>query len=268
MNKSLESILGKVATIFSGLLLSLNLGCSAPRTSYSEIPSPIEDRTEHAYATKESITQNSTAKDPGTLKVNAGKCLANILGGVVVSIAWHESGHALVARAFGTKVTDIKISDKDEEGNWHPCTIFYDENYPEYGSKRDTMIALAGPLTERLMAEVINYNLRNGNVPEKCQPFLATASLVSRYFFINETLCAERGMPESDLSIVSKNTGINPEIMMSAALFDAVLNARRIAKEVRVALGKETYPHNTRANSRLELVPSPDSIGLVYTREF
>ncbi len=241
--------------IAGGVLLSLNIGCYrhhyTQNLDFGAMQDPEPENLENKIETEK----------PSGLK--AWQYPLNLFGGYMLTAVQHESGHALAAVLQGAEIDRFDIFYTDEAGNNYACAVIYDEGtYPEFGSTEDSIITMAGPLGERLFVEAINYNLRNGNIARNHQPFWATTSLMSRCLLIWSAAGALEGKTQNDFYIISQNTGISPEELMGIVLLDAALNYKRMAKEFRVAIGRDTYPTNQEKKISIDVLPSPNGIGL------
>lgn len=216
-----------------------------------------------------SLSSNTEALETRIKKHSKLKALAipaNILAGYVTTAVQHEGNHALVGGMYDAKITGFDIPYVSPEGTVYPCALKWG-NYPESGTPESTMISLAGPLGQRLFIEGVNYNLRNGNVSSEAQQFWATTSLVARATLFETLLGAFKGNTENDFNVISKNTGISPEMMLGILTLDTALNAKKIVKEFNVALGKDTYKSKPK-KARFDIYPAYNGYFATYSRRF
>ncbi len=246
---SLRTILKKAGLTLGSILLSCNIGCNSLNYQNTN-PTPI----------------NLEEKVSKPKRLKAWQYPVNILGGYFLTAVEHESSHILTGAFYDAKFERLEVPYEDGEGNTYACAVIWN-TYPEIGSTEDTMIKLAGPLGQRLFVETINYNLRNGKISQKYQPFWATTSLIARYLLLDSVAGALQEKKDNDFYIVSENTGIKPETLAGIVLLDVALNSGRIAKELKVALGRDIY-QTREQKSRVDLIPTQNGINLTYTRNF
>lgn len=215
-----------------------------------------------------SLFSNTETLEKRVRKPSKLKALAiptNILAGYITTAVQHEGNHAFFGSVYDAQVIGLDIPYVSPEGTVYPCALKWD-NWPEDAAK-DTMIRLAGPLGQRFFIEGINYNLRNGNVSPEAQQFWATTSLVARATLFETLLGAFKGNTENDFSVISRDTGVSPETMLGILALDTALNARRIAKEFNVALGRDTYKSKP-GKARFDIYPAYNGYFATYSRKF
>lgn len=257
----IKSFLKKASLALGNILFSLNIGCNSLNS--------FQNTDVNERQSLEQITEQEILEHERPLGLKAWQYPINFIGGYFISALEHESNHVLAATLYGTKIDRIEIPYADIEGNTYVCAVIYDkETCPEPGSTAKTMMSLAGPLGHRMFVEAINYNLRNGNISEKHQPFWATTSLITRYIIIDIVVGALEEKTQNDFNTVSENTGVSPEAIMGIVLLDLALNYKRIAKEFRVAIGRNYYDTKQEKKGRVDVLPFPNAIGLCYTLDF
>lgn len=245
----LKSILKKAAMVS---LLALNIGCNSFNAYNTQEKAQIPN-----------LETKVELEKPKRLKAYAYP--VNFLAGYITRTLEHESNHALIGALYGAEIERVRIP---YDGLNHICGIDWNsETFPEDGTSEHTMTYLAGPLGERLFVEAINYNLRNGNVSPRAQPFWATTSLIARAAILETIFGTLNGDKINDFTVVSEDTGISPEAILGILALDTALNAKRIAKEFKVAIGKETYKTKQR-KARFDAYPSHDGYSVAYTINF
>ncbi len=266
---TLKSILKKASIALGSTLLAFNIGCN----SLTSHPQNFQER----QSSTSSEQENLEAKIKNPVKIRkwqySANIPANIFGGYLTHIYIHESGHAVTGLAMGVEIKEFRpypgvIKYDDGHTDFHGGWVRYTkESYDKLSNQEKALTSIAGPAADIALAEIINYNLRKGNISPECQPFWATTSLMARCGPIWIAIKSLGDNKMNDFYHFEKMAEIPKEIPIGLVALYTALNAKRIKKELNVALGKDTYPING-SNSRVDLVPNQNGLGVSYTLNF
>ena len=260
----LRSLLKKAGIGLGSLLLAGNLGCNS--SSYN----PNTDLQRLQPLEQENLEDKIVYSEPDELSLWRYVPPLNILGGLLLRDFTHESSHAVAALAIGMEIEDYHpirfISGKYSERQTGYVKVT-DESYVNASNTERAIAHIAGPVADIALTEVINYNLRNGNVSEAYQPFWATASLVSRWCLVGNAIFGVKGQMGNDFCGFAEYTGVSEKTSLGVVLLYTALSAKRIKKELEVVFGGDPYPVNTR-KSGVDLIPYKGGLKVSYSLHF
>ena len=258
----LRSLLRKAGIGLGSLLLAGNLGCNSSRYhSNTDLErQPVEQKD---------LEQLTEYKPKSRKGLKLWQYPVNLAGGFFTHILAHEGGHAVTALAHGVGIEEFHSYPGVVNGEFHGGWVRYEpESYHDTSPQERALMSIAGPTADIALAEVINYNLRNGKISEKYQPFWATTSLMARGGPLWIAIGSLKGSKLNDFAHFEEHTGVPKETMASLVFLYTALNAKRISKEFKVALGKDSYKYNPGGKGELNLLPYKDGLMISYNLNF
>lgn len=103
-----------------------------------------------------------------------------VLAALVVFVALHETGHVLLARAFGDRGANFVLIGR-RGGKWVTATTF--TRFARVENWEGVKVALAGPLFTRLLAELVLVTALFVAIPQAAGPFVLTLFILARTDF-------------------------------------------------------------------------------------
>lgn len=243
------------------ILSTMNIGCNKEHYPY-----PTN------YIEPQSVSLEDKVNFEKQKKLNVLEYPLNILGGLLIRDFTHESSHAVTALAVGMEIDDYNFIrfNHGKYSEYQQCWVtVIDESWHNASDNERAAESISGPISDMALTEVINYNLRHGNISERYQPFWATTSLIYRWCSLFNAIKGLTKEQEtlSDFNTFAENSGISEETSLGIVALHAILSAKRIKKEINVAVGRDSYPTN-KSNKNVELFPIPDGLMARYVLNF